>query len=92
MMPLPWQRNFAVAWEPGWISWKKVHSCLYLKNITRFYSEKIRTGASGVVSENFHGRVRSVTEGGELEIENGDLRTFRFGEIEWITEFEKEKK
>jgi BirA family biotin operon repressor/biotin-[acetyl-CoA-carboxylase] ligase len=34
--------------------------------------------------ENFHGRVRSVTEGGELEIENGDLRTFRFGEIEWI--------
>jgi BirA family transcriptional regulator, biotin operon repressor / biotin---[acetyl-CoA-carboxylase] ligase len=35
-------------------------------------------------SENFHGRVRSVTEGGELEIENGDLRTFRFGEIEWI--------
>jgi BirA family biotin operon repressor/biotin-[acetyl-CoA-carboxylase] ligase len=35
-------------------------------------------------SENFHGRVRSVTEGGELEIENGDLRTFQFGEIEWV--------
>lgn len=35
-------------------------------------------------TENFHGRVRSVTEGGELEIENGDLRRFRFGEIEWV--------
>lgn len=34
--------------------------------------------------ENFQGRVRSVTEGGELVIENGDLRRFRFGEIEWV--------
>ncbi len=34
--------------------------------------------------ENFQGRVRSVTEGGELVIENVDLRRFRFGEIEWV--------
>jgi BirA family biotin operon repressor/biotin-[acetyl-CoA-carboxylase] ligase len=35
-------------------------------------------------TEIFHGRVRSVTEGGEMEIENGNLRRFRFGEIEWV--------